>query len=1160
MHKKLALALVSIVAGSTACSDESGPSGPFVPDLVITTSADLAGGNEDQSYMAALTAEGGTGDGYRWSVLQGQLPLNVFLTSSGTPGTVISGTPRNNGRFVFTVQVEDSDGNTVSQEFTLTIDAAPPAVAIIPVELPEGATEQLYEQTIDAENGSGEGYRWSLVQGGLPPGLEFTRDGMSTDITGTPIQAGAFSFRLRVEDSKGDVDEESFTIVVQDSTPPLELRTTIIPDGQVGVIYSADPPDGGPVQLESQGGKGSARTWSIVNGELPPGVTLMVDENDQRFGLLDGVPTVRGNYSFRVRVEDEDGTRAERTYFTTIDDALPPLRIITVELPDGEVATPYEAEIEAINGAARGYRWEIIEGALPPGLMIAAEGTPTTRITGMPTAEGTYSFIVQVTDALNNMNSFLFTIRVAAEILPIGIVTTTLPDGSLGDPYLATLVAENGFGNYNWVVTEGTLPLGVNLGIPGTPSTTIDGIAGFPGTFTATITVFDLNNNTASRPYSFDVVDNADPLDVLPVTFPALDTCRAGAVEVTATEGSNFGYTWSVDPASPDPLPAGFSLDPMGTPSTTLRGFAVEGVSGTFNVLLRVEDSSGRVATESVTITINASTAGPRDRMIAMVGDMFVDNRFDIAVSNVCQNVPSTPTRASPGGTTGDADTGTLDFAVSPDGTMVAFTGDFRAVGFDEVWITDISGNTPGTPVIVSNPATTSNTLYDAFDLKWAPDSDHLVFNGDFDFNGRNELYAVDTSGVIVANSAIPIGPTPPTFADVDSHDYNFSFDGRYVAYAHDTDGSSQYEGWVYDLDSNTARSARKFSPALPSTSSDVDYPFVWSPNSYQLLFHCDCNDLFVDELFMVDVSQAMLNPQVVNHALASGEDVRWTSSESLPQLFGFTRDGNYAWYISGGFSGSASDAIFAVRTNMPGATGTLVHDRQSDINKDFFYVRPAMGSMLVAMGDADVSSQNELFLFDLAQTLPQTVSSSKISGMMQVNGDIGSWTDFEVSPDGRWVVFTADKDVEGHEAAYAVNLMTRSPATQLTPSNITDPDLDVSRVYWAPASNWVALWGDLRVNNLLEVTAVDVAGGPPYNIIEMGPNVTGNSDVNSPIIWRADGGGVVYEADLDVVFQDEAYWVDVGNPSTAVRMTNSPTNGDVFFIKRQGQFGSEPL
>ena len=69
-----------------------------------------------------------------------------------------------------------------------------------------GTAGASYSQTFDA-NGGLKPYRWSIVKGELPPGLQITNSYSTNDpgvISGTPTTAGTFAFTVRVTDSLGD--------------------------------------------------------------------------------------------------------------------------------------------------------------------------------------------------------------------------------------------------------------------------------------------------------------------------------------------------------------------------------------------------------------------------------------------------------------------------------------------------------------------------------------------------------------------------------------------------------------------------------------------------------------------------------------------------------------------------------------------------------------------------------------------------------------------------------------------------------------------------------------------------------------------------------------------------------------------------------------------
>lgn len=77
----------------------------------------LPHGTAGTAYSATLTASGGLGAPYVFSLAVGShLPPGLSLSSAG----VISGTPSEDGRYTFTVSVDDP----VTQRYTLVIDPA----------------------------------------------------------------------------------------------------------------------------------------------------------------------------------------------------------------------------------------------------------------------------------------------------------------------------------------------------------------------------------------------------------------------------------------------------------------------------------------------------------------------------------------------------------------------------------------------------------------------------------------------------------------------------------------------------------------------------------------------------------------------------------------------------------------------------------------------------------------------------------------------------------------------------------------------------------------------------------------------------------------------------------------------------------------------------
>ncbi|HLI75280.1 MAG TPA: Ig domain-containing protein [Acidimicrobiales bacterium] len=75
-------------------------------------------------------------------------------------------------------------------------------IAVVTTTLPAGVVGQRYSSAVYAGGGRPP-YHYSIVNGSLPPGLRFS--GRNDSISGTPRQAGTFSFTVHVADSAGSV-------------------------------------------------------------------------------------------------------------------------------------------------------------------------------------------------------------------------------------------------------------------------------------------------------------------------------------------------------------------------------------------------------------------------------------------------------------------------------------------------------------------------------------------------------------------------------------------------------------------------------------------------------------------------------------------------------------------------------------------------------------------------------------------------------------------------------------------------------------------------------------------------------------------------------------------------------------------------------------------
>ncbi|MFJ5699819.1 Ig domain-containing protein [Arthrobacter sp. NPDC093139] len=135
-------------------------------------------------------------------------------------------------------------------------------------------------------------------------------------------------------------------------------------------------------------------TFKVVDGRLPAGTKLFDFAGSS--GLINGIPTTAGTFTFTVQVKDE--TRATDTETFTIEILPPEAPTITTEaLSSGTVGEFYCCGNLFASGGVQPYTWSVVAGALPPGLELPKREN---TISGTPTTTGTFTFTVRVTDDL----------------------------------------------------------------------------------------------------------------------------------------------------------------------------------------------------------------------------------------------------------------------------------------------------------------------------------------------------------------------------------------------------------------------------------------------------------------------------------------------------------------------------------------------------------------------------------------------------------------------------------------------------------------------------------------------------------------------------------------------------------------------------------------
>lgn len=343
----------------------------------ISTAA-LTEATRAQQYSFQLVKTGGPGT---WSET-GLPPTLTLNTGTG----LISGVPSaETGTYPVQLSFTETATNTTVTK-TLDLEVIGEDLDITTTELPDGTRGSAYSATLTKTGGAGT---WSAA--GLPAGLTVnTGTGV---ISGTPVaHTGSYVVTVTFKETATNLTVSTLLGIGIDGDEP-SVTTTSLPDGTTSTAYSA--------QLTKTGLSG---TWSLTKGTLPAGLTLSSG------GLVSGTPTAFGdflNLEFTF-TETASGFKASRTIYLHISKKGAPA-IETLTLPDGEVGTPYSADLAA---TPSGGTWKVDFGTLPDGLSL---GTGSGKISGTPTTAGDSTVIVRYTSflGLSGYNTKRYTIHIA---------------------------------------------------------------------------------------------------------------------------------------------------------------------------------------------------------------------------------------------------------------------------------------------------------------------------------------------------------------------------------------------------------------------------------------------------------------------------------------------------------------------------------------------------------------------------------------------------------------------------------------------------------------------------------------------------------------------------------------------------------------------------
>ena len=341
------------------------------------------------------------------------------------------------------------------------------------------------------------------------------KDGASTLGTGSltsgtatlsvSLAFGSHSLTATYSGDANDTGSASSALTQSIIFPPLSILTSNLPAASIGQIY-------GPIVFAVGGGSGSF-TWT--SGPLAPGLSFTSS------GSLGGTPTASFSGSISITVTDNVSSLSTSVSLPFSVGASPVSVSGPSTLGDVLVGAAVSGSFTA-SGGLTPYTWSVSGVS---GLTIDSNG----KVTGAPTAAGSFTVTVGVKDSLGN------TANATATLSVLGIATTSLPAASTTAPYTASINVLGGISPFTFTATG--LPTGITFS-----NGTFGGEAKSAGTASIIVTVNDSKGLSVQATYTLNV-SGPGPLTV---TTASLPSGAAGKLyfQVLGASGGAPAYTW----------------------------------------------------------------------------------------------------------------------------------------------------------------------------------------------------------------------------------------------------------------------------------------------------------------------------------------------------------------------------------------------------------------------------------------------------------------------------------------------------------------------------------------------------------------------------------------------------------------------------------------
>jgi RHS repeat-associated protein len=527
------------------------------------------------------------------------------------------------GTYNVTVQVNDNVGGTDQETFVIEVREV--NIALNLQAISDQIIDELTEFTITAvatdEDQPANTLVYSLTMS--PPNA--TIDSSSGLIRWTPSEAdgpGVGNFEVRVTDSVGGFDTESFSVTVNEVNLAPILAT--IPTQRVDEFALLS------VELNATDADLPANTlvYSIVSG--PDGASI--DSGSGRFTWTPTEDQGPGTYNITVQVDDQAGGTDQESFVVEVREVnvAPNLQAISDQIIDELTEFTITAVATDEDRPANSLMFSLTSS--PTGATIDSTSGQIRWTPSETDGPGSAVFEVRVTDSAGGFDTESFTVTVnEVNVDPVleAISAQTVDELALLQVQLTATDADLPANTLTYTIVSGPDGATINssTGLLSWTPTEVQG----PGTYNVTVQVNDNVGGTDETSFGIEVREVNVAPELAPINDQSIDELVEITIVAVATDADDPANTlvYSLDAA-----PTGATID---SSSGQFRWTPTEAQGpGAYPVTVRVFDDNNGVDTESFTVTVREVNTPP---VLAAITNHTIDELTELSIQLVATDV-----------------------------------------------------------------------------------------------------------------------------------------------------------------------------------------------------------------------------------------------------------------------------------------------------------------------------------------------------------------------------------------------------------------------------------------------------------------------------------------------------------------------------------------